>query len=83
MSFLLELREAAKQCSNLEYKKSLVDAGDRLHEAQLGFQLTGTTEAMTLLNCEWAYAVRVLKGIPPEASPDPFSGDVEPARLAA
>lgn len=85
MSKLLELREAAKVCSNVDYRFQLKNTADRL-QAALGTLYTNPTDYnMTRVNCLWASAVRLLKNVPPEGDPAPVSDvvDAEPMRMTA
>lgn len=77
------LREAARLCSNMPYAAALRDIADRLNLAIADFWQNQNAEAMRAMNGIWGNADRILKNTPPEGTPDPTSGDVEPARLAA
>lgn len=77
-----QLRDAAKQCSNVDYRQTLRDAADQLEEAIDELFAEPTRDSMIALNGAWAYAERVLKNVPEEADPTPLSGSTAPAVLA-
>jgi hypothetical protein len=75
---------AYSECSNPTYRLALKRVYDDLWCAIEEFYEDPTDEALIYLNGIWAHGARILKGTPPEAgTPDPTSGDNEPARLAA
>lgn len=78
-----QLREAAKRCSNIDYRAQLRSAAAWLVEEAKNFWDNPARENLTALNGAWSHAERVLKNVPPEADPAPLSGSTEPARLAA
>lgn len=85
MSKLLELRDAAKACSNVDYRFQLRSTADRL-QAALGTLYTNPTDYnMTRVNCLWTSACRLLANVPPEGNPAPVNDavDAEPMRTAA
>lgn len=82
-SFLLELRDAAKGCSNIDYRALLRGAADNLEIDIEHFSNFPTTDALTVLNGSWAYAARVLSNLPAEGTPAPLAGSPEPTRLDA
>lgn len=77
MTFLLELRDAAKRCSHKKWRQAMIDAADPLSHAIDAFVFKPSRENLTELNSRWAYAERVLKRMPPEGTPDPLSGAPE------
>jgi len=83
MTFLRKLREAARTCSNVDYRHQLHEAASRLAECVEAFSLDIDDESLRELNGAWAFADRVFKNMPPEGTPAPVSGPTEPARLAA
>lgn len=83
MTFLLQLRNALKECSNIDYRETMKRAADTLDERIEAFTIQPDREAIIALNGAWAYAERVLKNKPEEGTPAPLSGPTEPARLAA
>jgi hypothetical protein len=83
MSFLKKLRDAAAQCSNIEYRVLLRDSADRVAYLIADLQRDPTEENMQALNSAWAFAERVYNNMPPEGTPAPIAGAPEPARLAA
>jgi hypothetical protein len=82
MSFLLKLREAAAECSNIDYRAMLRGQADQVQRLILMLQNNPTEETMRALNGVWALAERSYKNLPPEGTPAPLSGAPEPARLA-
>lgn len=83
MTFLKQLRDAAAQCSNVDYRALLRTAADDVDIALSVLARDPTLANMRDLNGKWALASRVLTLIPPEGDPAPLSGSPEPARLAA
>jgi hypothetical protein len=83
MSFLLQLRNAANGCSNIEYRAALKYAADELGGWVNIFYNNPSMGNMTALNGAWANATRMLKEMPPEGDPAPLGGHTEAARLAA
>lgn len=77
------LREAARLCSNAPYAAALRGAAEKVQRALDHLYSVENCEAMRTLNGVWGNAERILKNTPPEGTPDPTSGDVTPARLAA
>lgn len=78
------LFEAYAQCSHPTYRIALKHSYDSVWSGIEEFHEGPTDANLIWLNGLWAHATRVLKGTPPEAgTPDPTSGDAEPARLAA
>ena len=76
--------DAYSQCSHPTYRMALKHAFDELWCAIEAFHEDPTDEELIHLNGMWAHSTRILAGTPPEAgTPDPTSGDAEPARLAA
>ena len=83
-TFVYDLREAARLCSHPEYKDVLKRAAEDLAYAAEYFHGEMDEESLRLLNGAWAHAVRVMKGKPDEADPNPpLAGAPEPAKLAA
>jgi len=82
MTFLLELRNAAKACSKPEYAAQLRQCADSVAFCIKQLAADPTTERMIELNCAWAHASAALKAVPPEGDPAPVSGSPEPAKLA-
>jgi hypothetical protein len=87
-TMLLQLREAARTCSNVKYRLALQMVADELAGRIAVFADKMDAPALTALNGTWANATRLLADLPPEGSPDPTSGDadspiVEQRRMAA
>ncbi len=83
-TLLSKLRDAARTCSNVDYRAVIQRTADDLQDAVRCLYHDGTTEAnMRRVNGAWSNAVRILKDTPPEGSPAPLSGSPEPAKLAA
>jgi hypothetical protein len=81
---LARIYDAYSVCSNPMYRSALKGAYDTLWCSIQDFTEDPTDEALINLNGLWAHGTRILAGTPPEAgTPDPTSGDAEPARLAA
>lgn len=59
-SFLLTLRDTARQCPNVLTSKLLRDAADDLEHAINTLALSRTAESMRNLNASWVKAQRVL-----------------------
>lgn len=83
MNFLLELRNTALLCSNVDHRALLREAADEVTEALRKFHADPCHETLGWLQGEWAHALRVYKATPPEGTPAPLAGSPEPARLAA
>lgn len=83
MTFLLKIRTAAMQCSNVDYRQALQLAADELAGRISILYGEPTEDNMRALQGAWACATRLVKEIPPEGSTDPLGGSCEPARLAA
>jgi len=83
MTFLKQLRDAAMQCSNVDYQSTLRAVVNTLETAITDLGVDPTEDHMRVLNAAWSKAARVLANVPPEADPAPLGGSVEPARLAA
>lgn len=84
MNMLRELRDAAEQCSRLEYRVQLKDTAAHLQSAITRLGEDPTVLRMIELNGVWARAASLLKNLPDEADPQPpLAGAPEPARLAA
>ncbi len=83
-TFLLELRDTAKLCSNEEWRTVLRAAADNLECDIEHFAAFPTADALIAVNGSWALAGRIQALVPAEGDPQPpSSGDIEPARLAA
>lgn len=80
---LLELRNAAKACSNAAYADVLRASSDWLQTCITRLAADATTENMVSLNGAWARAERVLNEVPPEAEPTPPQSVAEEMRMAA
>jgi len=80
---LKQLRDAAMQCSNVDYRSLLRGAADLLETHITVFSRDPTANNLIGVNGAWSYSSRILANVPPEAPPAPTSGDTEPARLAA
>lgn len=83
MTFLKQLRDRARTCSNIAFKDALKDAADALDIVIDAFTDLPTEDNLRKLNGMWAYAWKVLQQTPDEGTPAPLSGSTEPARLAA
>lgn len=80
-SFLLELRDAAKDCPNVLTRKLLRDAADDLDRAIAALNDNPTVENMQTLNGKWVLAVRVLKTATVTPPPSGTSGAGEPDKV--
>jgi hypothetical protein len=83
MQTLAEMGDAARRCSNVDYRVVMQEAVMDTLIAIQQFEAYPSTETMRDLNGAWANAVRVNANMPPEGAPAPLSGSTEPARLAA
>jgi hypothetical protein len=83
MTFLKKLRDAAMECSNIDYRALLQEAADQVEARVTDLCALPSEENMRALIGAWAKAERVFNGLPPEGTPAPISGSPEPARLAA
>lgn len=83
MTLVKKLRDAAMECSNVEYRALLKASADDVEVAIRGVVVQPDDDCLRDLIGSWAVAHKVLKNIPPEGDPAPLSGSVEPARLAA
>lgn len=70
-SFLLTLRNAAKDCPDILIRKLLRDAADRIVAAIQALQKHTSVDNMRDLNAEWAKAHRLLDKA--TTAPDPNS----------
>lgn len=61
MSFLLEIREAAKQVFDDDLRHDLRAAADNLDVSLKALAKLATREAMTEANGDWAHAERMMK----------------------
>lgn len=82
MTFLRKLREAAMQCSNVDYRELLRDAADNIEIDIRVLHDSPTEDNMRALIGAWAKAERILDNMPPEGTPAPLAGSPEPALLA-
>lgn len=82
-SILLQIREAARECSNMNYRLELHSAASAIQDAVKHLLIDVTEENLRALNGAWAHGVRVLKNVPPEGEPAPLAGAPESAKLAA
>lgn len=82
ITFLKELRDAAKACSNIDYRALIKQSADSLQWAIAVFARDPTKQNMIDLNGAWANAAKILKEIPPEGDPAPLAGAPEAAKLA-
>ena len=69
-SFLLEVREIARNCPDLLLRKVVRDAADEVDGALRALILDTTKENMVRLNCAWSRACRVAE----QARPTPDDG---------
>jgi hypothetical protein len=83
MTFLKRLRDAAMECTNIDYRQYLRFKADTLELSLSAAYGNPTTENMKNLNGAWASAWRAYNERPEEGTPSPMSGSPEPARLAA
>jgi hypothetical protein len=83
MKNLIEMGEAARRCSNIDYRATMRSALASCMAHAEQFRHSPSTDNLMRLNGAWAHATRVFKNVPPEATPAPTSGWTEPARLAA
>lgn len=77
MTFLLQLRTAAVQCSNVDYRRALQLAADEISGRLTILQNEPTQDNMVALNGAWANAARMLREIPHGGAPDPMGGKME------
>ncbi len=75
MTYVKQLRDAAANCSNVEYRAVLKQAADKLEVAVLVLYEEATEDHMIALNGLWAHCAALLRYLPPEGTPDPTSGD--------
>ena len=75
--FLLQMRAAARACTNPEYRAVMLTAADRLDERLSAFIKTMTSAALIDLNGDWAYLYRLYLNLPDEGDPAPLSGAPE------
>lgn len=84
MNFLFELRETAKHCSDILFRKLLKDAADRLQSALSALAEDPTRENAKRFNGAWAVAEKVLKNAPPmNEGPNERGGAMREERIAA
>jgi hypothetical protein len=82
MTFLLELREAAKATTDVLMRKLLKDCADAVEHAIEMFEDSYTREAMIELNGQWAKAERTLRNARmSEPTPPSAGGLTEGAEL--
>jgi hypothetical protein len=81
MTILKELRDAAMGCTNLEFKRGLLDLANAIQLAIAQLQYNPIEDNMITLNGLWARADWLLKNVPPEAAPTPPR--TEELRMAA
>lgn len=74
MTFLRKIRDAAKACSNIDYRGAMFLAADHLDTQISIFAHDPTEENMRYLVGKWANAARILKNMPLEGEPAPLSG---------
>lgn len=82
LTFLKKLRDAAMNCSNLDYRTILRHQADEISDRLHLTYTEPTEENMKMLNSAWACGVRLLANVPDEAPPAPLAGSPEPAGLA-
>lgn len=82
MKSLLELREAAMQCSNLEYRYLMFEVADEVDVAIKELVDKCSEAAMQRAQCAWVHAKRIFESRPGEGDPAPLAGSPEPAKLA-
>jgi hypothetical protein len=83
MSFLKELRDAAKADHRIEMRLMLRSAADEIGTAIDDLATLQTTEAMQRLNGLWSHAVAVLKAAQTPQPPAPQSSEMDLERKAA
>lgn len=84
MTFLLELREAAKATADVLMRKLLKDSADDVETWLKVTYANPTTDNMQRLVGEWTNAARILKNAHMQEPTPPMGGALtEPARLAA
>jgi hypothetical protein len=71
MTLLLQLRDAAKKCSNPEWQVGLRKLADDLNDSTVLFYTDPTAERLITVNGLWARGEWLLKNVPPEAEPTP------------
>lgn len=81
MTFLMELREAARECHVLEVKASLQRAADDLSDALNALFDDPVIDTMQRANAAWARAARVLKIATTPAPPSPVMGGLSEGAL--
>jgi hypothetical protein len=77
MTFLLDIRNAAMQCSDPFLLDELKLAADNLNSALECLHSDPTEDTMRRANAAWAYAHRVLMQVKAENDDDPTGGSVE------
>jgi hypothetical protein len=83
-SFLLTLRDAAKNCPDVLTRKLIRDAADELHTSVSCMAARPSPENMRRLNGTWAKAVRVLSNASTSGDDNSRGGAMElPERMAA
>jgi hypothetical protein len=82
MTFLMQLRDAAMQCSNTQYRALLRAIADHIETAIDNVRWNPTEETMRDLVGYWAKAERILKNVPPEGDPAPLGGSTEATKFA-
>lgn len=83
MKTLAQMGEAARRCSNVDYRSAMFQAIGSTHSALSALYADPTQRHLIAVNCAWAHAARIYGSMPSEADPTPTSGSTEPARLAA
>lgn len=61
MTFLLELRDTAKECADVRTRNALRKSADNLASALAALAKSPTRENMEDVNGRWAFAERVLR----------------------
>ena len=74
MTFSLKLRNAAKGCTNAEYKAAIQSIADSIDLRVKDLGADPTENNMIRLNGAWAVAARLLRNLPDEGSPSPSTG---------
>lgn len=73
-SFVFKLREAAKNCSNAQFRILLRADADEFAARCGDFYVDPTEKNLGLLIGCWAKGKRTLREMPPEGTPAPVSG---------
>jgi 3-hydroxy-3-methylglutaryl CoA synthase len=80
-SFLLTIRETARECTDIDLQGALRAAADNLDEALSALWTHATEGNMQLVNGRWAYAHRLMERVESTAPAGNGAGLVQGAEL--